>query len=81
MLSGAPAEVTIVPVDEYSSKVCAQLESLEKSLVSPRLPGKGAGRNSRTKSPKALVIRERRDADDVTVSSEQSGPTLQSAVL
>ena len=40
MLSGESAQVTIVPVDEYRSNVCAQLQSLEKSLVSPQLPGK-----------------------------------------
>ena len=57
--------------------MCAQIESLEKSLVSPRLPGKGAAKNSRTKSPESLVIRKRRDAD-VTISSKRSGPKLQS---
>ena len=80
MLSGEPPPVVTAHVDEYRSNVCAQLESLEKTLLSPRPAGKGVPKFSRMKSPRNLGVHKRRDADDVTTSSRLSVPKLQSAV-
>ena len=73
MLSGESAQVPLAPVDEYRSNVCAQLESLEKSLVIPRLPGKFATKVSPTRTPKNSGVVSANDVTLMTLLSQVSG--------